>query len=145
MLNQPTLNNTENSSDLAALLQRLSVVQIRFCVARCETKTDKEAAEMIGITPNVVKGWNDDKTKQLVDDAVKIMTFDGVITAIELRRRHLAKAMAVKVSALDSNNEKLKQDVATEIIEWELGKATQPTDNKYSGEVSYRVRFTKND
>ena len=143
MQNQTKPNGTENSSDLTNILKQLNVVQIRFCIARCETKTDKEAAEVIGITPGVVKGWNDDGSKQLVDEAVRLMVYDGVITAQELRRRNLAKAMAIKVSGLDSDDEKMRQSVATEIIEWEMGKATQPTDNKHSGDLSIEVIHVK--
>lgn len=103
----------------------LSVLQIRFVIARNETKSDKEAAEAIQISPETVKAWNKDGSKDLVDEAVKLFTYDGMITALELRRRHLAKAMAVKVAGLDSADERLRQAVSTEIIEWELGKAVE--------------------
>lgn len=145
MSNQTQPNETENSSNLTNILKRLNVVQIRFCIARCETKTDKEAAEVIGVTPGVVKGWNDDGSKQLVDEAVRLMVYDGVITAQELRRRNLAKAMAIKVAGLDSVDEKTRQSVATEIIEWETGKATQPTDNKHSGDLNIVVTLKEQD
>ena len=122
-------NETENASRLAEILKRLNVVQVRFCVARCEARTDKEAAETIGITQGVVKGRHDDGAKDLVDEAVRLMAYDGVITALEIRRRNLAKAMAIKASGLESPNEKIRQDAATELIEWELGKAIQRNQN----------------
>lgn len=53
------------------------------------------------------------------------MAMDGIIVARTLRRRNLAKAMAVKVAGLDLDDAKLRQSTATEIIEWEMGKATQ--------------------
>jgi len=53
------------------------------------------------------------------------MARDGIFAAAEIRRRHLTKAMLIKVSGLDSKFEKIKQAVATEIIEWEMGKAMQ--------------------
>jgi hypothetical protein len=133
MTNQATLSNTENSERLAEILRKLSTVQIRYCVARLDTKTDKQAALDIGITDNVVKGWNFDGEKELVDEAIQLMAYDGVITALEIRRRNLAKAMAVKADGLNSDNDRLKQEVATEIIEWEMGKATQPTDLTTNG------------
>jgi hypothetical protein len=107
-------------------------LQIRYVVARAETKTDKEAAEAIGISPVTVKNWDN---KADVDEAVRQMHMDGVVTALEIRRRALARAMAVKVGALESDNEKIRQDAATELIEWELGRATQPTDNKHTVQV----------
>jgi hypothetical protein len=114
--------NDTDSARLSEIVSQLTITQLRYIVARNESKSDKEAAETIGIIPATVKGW---ENKALVDDAVRLMLSDGVITARELRRRNLAKAMAVKVAGLDRDNEKIKQDVATEIIEGELGKAIQ--------------------
>jgi hypothetical protein len=111
------------SEQLAETVGNLTTDQIRFIVARQEYGTDKETAEAIGISPETVKGW---KYKGVpIDEAVKMMALDGVIVASELRRRNLAKAMAVKVAGLDSNKEQTRQGVATEIIEWEMGKAKQ--------------------
>jgi hypothetical protein len=58
-----------------------------------------------------------------------------MITALELRRRALAEAMAVKTSGLRSEDEAVRQRTATEIIEWEMGRAAQKNENKNSGEV----------
>lgn len=74
-----------------------------------------------------------------VKRAVKLMAGDGLVTALHLRRRVLAKAMLVKVRGLDTDDERLRQQTATEIIEWELGKATQPNKNEESGELIVRV------
>jgi hypothetical protein len=42
---------------------------------------------------------------------------------------------------LDSIDEQVRQRVATEIIEWEMGRATQPVDQhtEHSGEVGLRI------
>jgi len=122
MSDQSQPNATDNDR-LTEILKLLTTTQIRFVIARTESKTDKEAAETIGISPATAKGWNDDNTKALIDEAVRLMIFDGLKTAKELRRRNLAKAMAVKVSGLDSDDEQMRQKVSTEIIEWEMGKA----------------------
>lgn len=122
--NQTQPNQTENSR-LSEIESQLTLTQLRFLVARVECKSDKEAAEMIGVTPAAVKSWNADGSKELIDEALKLMVHDGIVTALEIRRRNLARAMAVKASGLDSNDERIRQASATEIIEWELGKATQ--------------------
>jgi hypothetical protein len=111
------------SSELEQVLDTLSTEQIRFVVARQEFSTDKEAAEAIGIKPNTVYQWKNKGA--LVDDAVRLMALDGVVVASRVRRRNLAKAMMVKVAGLDSKDERMRQSTATEIIEWEMGKATQ--------------------
>lgn len=108
------------SDQLSAVLDQLSTDQIRFVVARQEFSTDKEAAEAIGVKPDTVYRWPD-----AVKEAVRLMAHDGLVTAQIVRKRALAKAMLVKVGGLDLNDDRLRQSVATEIIEWEMGKATQ--------------------
>ena len=124
------------SSDLEAILGQLTVEEIRFLIARSETTTDKDAAKAAGLNPGGVRCW-DIERKELVRQALLLMAQDGLVTALHLRRRNLAKAMAVKVKGLDSGDERLAQSVATEVIEWELGRATQRNENKneHSGDV----------
>ena len=125
----------DTTNELAATIRDLTADQIRFVVSRQECSTDAEAAEAIGISPSTVKGW---KYKGApIDEAVRLMALDGIIVAKELRRRNLAKAMAVKVAGLDEPDSKLRQGVATEIIEWEMGKATQKVESK--GETENRL------
>lgn len=122
MENTQTDAQKSTSEQFEAVLGSLTTDQIRFVVARQEFSTDKEAAEAIGIKPNTIYKW---KAEHPIDDAVRLMALDGVIVAKELRRRNLAKAMAVKVAGLDTGDDGLRQKVATEIIEWEMGKAAQ--------------------
>lgn len=123
------------------VLAQLTVDQKRFIVARQEYSTDKDAAESIGIKPNTVSRW---KTNGYpIDQAVEMMADDGVILAAHLRRRNLAKAMLTKVAGLDSDDEKLRQGVATELIEWEMGRAGQTIElgNKDGKPLSFEVHY----
>ena len=121
------------TGSLVDLISQLTPDQIAFVVARQDFRTDKEAAEHIKISPRTVQSW---KSKDIpIDEAVQLMAADGLIVAQHIRRRNLAKAMQVKVGGLDSGDERLKQGVATEIIEWEMGKAAQP----FAGEVGLNV------
>ena len=86
------------------------------------------------MSESTVYRWPDE-----VRQAVRLMAGDGLVTALHLRRRALAKAMLVKVRGLDTDDERLRQQTATEIIEWELGKATQPNKNEESGDLVIRV------
>jgi len=125
----------------------LSLDEIRFLIARSETTTDKEAATAIGYSPRTIVGWPAGR-KELIRRALRYMAQDGLVTALHLRRRNLAKAMAVKVRGLDSDDDRLRQQVATELIEWELGKATQTNKNEDSGEFIIRVvrdKYAKRD
>ena len=75
------------------------------------------------LKPDTVSYWK--RKGAPIDQTVKMMIADGLVTALHIRKRNLAKAMAVKVAGLDSDDERLRQGVATEVIEWETGKAKQ--------------------
>lgn len=130
----------ESTTDrLAAILKQLTSDQIRFVIARQEFSKDNKAAIECELSPNTVKDW---KYKGApIDEAVQLMAADGLVAALELRRRNLAKAMAVKVKGLDSAKEATRQQVATEIIEWETGKATQKVQQDNKGEVTINVVY----
>ena len=111
------------SEQLTDILEQLSFDQKRFIIERQQTSTDKEAAEAIGIKPETVYRWRQEGAP--IDEALSLMVHDGIVMATHLRRKALAKAMAVKVAGLDEADNRLRQGVATEIIEWEMGKAGQ--------------------
>ncbi len=116
-------DETSLNTELDAVLSRLTMDQIRFVIARQEAFSDKEAAENLNIKPKAVSNWK--QSGAPIDEACHLMAMDGMITMLHIRRRVLAKAMAVKAAGLESDNERVRQSVATEIIEWESGKATQ--------------------
>lgn len=115
------------SDELESILGQLTTDQIRFLIARAEFNTDKEAAESIKMKPDTIYHWKSRQGAPL-EEARRLMAGDGLVVAQHLRRRHLGKAMAVKVAGLDSGDERVRQNVATEVIEWEMGKAAQPTE-----------------
>lgn len=91
---------------------------------------------MIKVSESTVYRWPD-----VVKRAVMLMAQDGLKTAMYIRRKSLAKAMLVKVKGLDSGDERIRQGAATEIIEWETGKANQPITGKDGGPVTMRVVY----
>jgi len=131
------------SEQLGAVLGQLSTDQIRFVVARLEKQTDKEAAESLEMKPDTVYHWKS-RDKAPIDEALRLMAEDGLVVAQHVRRRNLAKAMLVKVGGLDSNSENIRQGVATEIIEWEMGKPTQRAElsGKDGGPIETSVTLT---
>jgi len=120
------------------VLARLTLDQIRFVVARQECATAREAAKMVHLSESTVYRWGED-----VETALRLMAQDGLVTALHLRRRNLAKAMLVKVGGLDSADERTQQSVATEFIEWELGKATQTQEvtGKNGADIVFKVIY----
>jgi hypothetical protein len=131
-----------SSEQLETILAQLTTDQMRFIVARQDVATDKAAAEQIGVSPDTISRWKREGVP--IDEAVRLMAFDGLVTALHIRKRNLAKAMAVKVAGLNSDDERLRQGVATEVIEWELGRATsrQEVSGKDGGPLV--VNFTSN-
>lgn len=128
------------SDELSRVLSELSADQIRFVVARQEFSTDSEAAEAIGIKPNTVYNW-----PKNVKEAVRLMAADGLTTAMHIRRRNLAKAMLIKASGLNSKDERIRQSASTEIIEWELGKATQRQELGNADDNPFAIKFVWDD
>lgn len=118
------------SEQLAEVMASLSVDQLRYVAAMQQCASKKEAAEIIGIEPNTVYKW-----PAVVEDAVRLTALDREGAAREIAKKNLVKAMMVKTKALDSDDEVLRQKVATEIIEWNLGKALQPIGGKDGGPI----------
>ncbi len=118
------MTNLSQENALEDILSQLSVDHIRFIIARIDTVTDKEACQSAGLNYGTFRNMPREK-RELIDQALRLVSQDGLVTALHLRRRALARAMEIKLRGLDSRDEKIRQATATEIIEWELGKATQ--------------------
>ena len=109
-----------------------------------ETTTDKDAAESVNLKPDTVYHWKS-RDGAPIEEALQLMIADGLVVAHHVRRRNIAKAMMVKVAGLDSEDERLRQNVSTEIIEWEMGKASQRTVVEGTGKDGAVVfQFTGN-
>lgn len=108
------------SERLSDLWPKLSRNQRRFVVAMQESATKKEAAEVIGLEPDTVYRWPD-----VVDEAVKRLSDDVEAAVWDILHSSAAKAAMVKIAGLDDDDSKLRQAVASEIIDRILGKPTQ--------------------
>ena len=115
-------------------MAQLSYDQLRFLAAMSDCSTKVEAAAAIGLKPGTIYHWPD-----IVDEALQLQAAQKVEMARAIARKYLTKAMMVKVKALDSDDEGTRQRAATELIEWQLGKAAQTNLNENSGEVVVRV------
>ena len=118
-----------NSNKLNEVMASLTPDQLRFVVEMPNHRTKKDCALALGLNVNTAYNWGDN-----VDLAIELMARNVVEGALAIRKRNLAKAMMVKVAGLDDDNDTLRQKVATEIIEWEIGKAGQSLDVTSGGE-----------
>jgi hypothetical protein len=114
----------DQNSSLEELLSTLTPTQIRFVVERAQCKSHKQAAENLELGPSTVYNWPNFCD---VKRAVELLQADIATFSLAMRKRALAEAMAVKVSGLRSDDEGVRQRAATELIEWELGKALSKT------------------
>lgn len=126
----------ETNPRLIEILKQLNTNQLRYISIREECASDKEAAETIGISPGTVYNWPE---KALIDEALNLMAFDGVLVASEILRRAYPKAAAVKAAGLDSDSEPIRQNVATEILDRGLGKPTQRTELANADDKPFKI------
>jgi len=94
----------------------------------------KEAAEAVGIRPNTTYGWNG-----VIDDVVELLMMHSADTAMSIIENEAPKAAMVKRSGLDSEVERIRQDAATEILDRNLGRATQRSEVNQSGDVTIHI------
>jgi hypothetical protein len=105
----------------------LSDTQWRYVTAMLDNPSFSKAdgARHIEIKPDTVYKWGN-----VVDDAIAAAREDMHRAALTVRKQSLLKAMRVKLALLDSDNEGIRNRAATDILEWELGKAAQPLGTK---------------
>jgi len=119
--------NTKDQGDFRnfqEVFSNLTKDQLRLVVAMQEHSSKKDAAESLGIPAKTAYNWG-----SVIDEAVKLLALDIVESAKQMRKSALARAIAVKIAGLDSTDEKVRQSAASEIIEWELGKAKQALEH----------------
>ena len=122
--NNSVLPENSISERFAEIWRHLNHNQRRYVVASLEYPTKKEAAQAIGIEADTVYRW-----PEIVDQAVQLASDKTRETAIGILAESLTKAVMVKIAGLDSDDEKVRHIVATEIIDRMLGKATQAIEH----------------
>ena len=121
---------------LSEVWDSLTRNQRRFAVAMQEHPTKKDAALSIGLEPNTVYGWNG-----RVDEAIELLSKDVSSAAYSILESYGTKAAMIKVGGLDSDAEKTRQDVATELLDRIMGKPTQKQEVTGRDGEPLRIRF----
>jgi len=126
----PTLTNpdqemTEDTpgSDLRAILRQLTPEQKRYVRWRPWCNSNTEAAKRARVSINTVNSWR--KAGTPIDEAVALLSDDGIVMAGEILHDAIVEAAEIKVAGLRSRNERMRQDVSSEILDRKLGKPTQ--------------------
>lgn len=113
-------NGQESIDTFSELWNQLTPLQRRFVVSMQEYPTKKEAAVAIEISPNTVYNW-----PAIVDTVCDFMSNNIALATLGILQANATKAAMVKAAGLDSDNEKIRQDVASEVLDRNLGKPTQ--------------------
>lgn len=121
MMDDIKIAEKSTSERFAEVWKQLSRNQRRFVVASLEYATKAEAAEAIDIKPDTVYRW-----PPIVDEAIALAF--GVDAVMEILAAAATKAAMVKAGGLDSDDEKIRQAVATEILDRIAGRPTQRTE-----------------
>ena len=134
MCNETKRNEHDSATgeQLAQLLKGMNTNHMAFVSKRVWAPSDAEAARECGVSPETVKRWKYDGVP--IDEVVRLMKCDGVIVAVEMFRRALVDADAVKVAGLTHRNELVRQAAANDIIDRNLGKPMQRQE--LSGQVT---------
>jgi hypothetical protein len=119
----PPISISEGQSELDAILAVLTHAQLRYVTARLQTDDKTAAATAVGLKADTCYRW-----PAYVERAVILIQREQITTARHILEHTLVKAMMVKIAGLDSAKEATRQAVATEIIEWNLGRPRQQTD-----------------
>lgn len=112
-----------DGKDFRAMWERLTPTQRRFVVAMQSHATKKDAAESIGIAPQTTYNWNGD-----VDEIVNYIRDETALAMLGILASAGSEAAMVKVSGLQSGDEKVAQAAASEILDRNLGKPTNRTE-----------------
>ncbi len=113
----------EASERFRELWMSLSRLQRQYVAQALDYGTKAEAAEAIGLKPNTVYKWG-----RQVDEAVALLQMDLMEGAREGLRTAVARAAMVKIDGLDEADARLRQSVASEILDRVLGKASVRAD-----------------
>ena len=117
------------SERFSEVWRELSHNQRRFVVAMRQCSTKAEGAKLIQLEPDTVYRW-----PALVDEAIDLMDDSIKDASVEILSFAAAKAAMLKVGGMDSDDEKVRQDSASEILDRVLGRPQQAIKHEGTGE-----------
>lgn len=98
---------------LDRLLKTFTPTQLDFVAARMTAHNDKEAAEAIGVSPDVVYAWHN---KQDVNEAVRLAKLDGVTVAHEKLKRLATNAVEAVGDIVNDRKGSKRLDAALAVL-----------------------------
>ena len=121
------------------LWRKLTRSQRQFITRYHEYRTKKECAEAIGLRPDTVYAWPEHvwEAAELYEDHMR-----GA--ALITLQDNVSKAALVKAAGLDSQDERIQQMTATEILDRIFGKPKQTTEHSGQDGGPITVEYVNN-
>lgn len=129
----------DKASNINQLLENATPEQVKWVLARLVKKTDAEAAKEIGMHPSTVCRW---PNKADLDKAVMLYLRQPIDAALNILREAAVDAAVLKVEGLKSKKETIRQSVATEILDRNIGKPKQTQEVEGSLQVRHVAELT---
>ena len=104
--------------------------QLDYVLARAEVSTDKAGYLDAGIHKTTFYDWSKE-TREYLNGLARELKLETALKAKLVLRAATKEAAEVKVSGLKDPNKRIKQSVATEILDRMLGKPVQKIDSKH--------------
>ena len=120
-------------SDLRTELNQLKDQRLDYVMARSKVNSDAQGIRDAGISRATFYTWAQIERDRLNEIAQQLKR-ETALKAIMILQTATEDAARVKVDGLKSRNEHIKQDVATEILDRGIGKASDKLDVTSGGE-----------
>lgn len=120
-------------NDLRTVLDGLQDKQLAYVLSRAKSVSTAEALRNAGLGKNVYYKWPEEEREHLEEIAYRLQR-EQAVQALLVLQDATKQAAEVKVSGLKSRDERVKQNVATEILDRTIGKSTDKLDVTSGGE-----------
>lgn len=124
--------------DLRTLLDQLVDNRLDYVMARSKCNSVSEALRQSGISRAAYYSWSKDEQAYLEDVAQRVKR-ETATRALMVLQDAAEQAAKVKVAGLTNRDERIKQNVATEILDRTIGKAANPIE--LTGKDGEAVKF----
>lgn len=100
----------------------LTAVQWRFVAARLVARSDREAAEAIGIHPTTAAAW---PNKREINDLLEHIAKDATRAAVALLGQRALEAATTVLESMNSEDAAVRLRAAQDVLDRTLGRAVQ--------------------
>ena len=110
--------------DIRTELDKLEPKRVDYVLARSRTNSASAACAACGLSYSTYTKWPSEERDKL-DELARQIKREAAMRAIMVLQEAAEEAARIKVSGLQSRNERIKQDAASEILDRVAGKAAQ--------------------